>query len=68
MDQRARVEWGGFNDMEAFRHQHQSWVEEQLRDGPGWRELLWTDTVAVGPVAFQVQLKARPTVGLCVDG
>ncbi len=59
IDQRALVELGGFNDMEAFRHQHQSWVEEQLRDGTCWRDPKWTESVAVGPASFTEQRQAR---------
>ena len=58
IDRRSLMEACGYSDYQKFAEQHQSWVEDALRQS--WsREGHWTESIAVGSSSFIEETKSK---------
>jgi putative transposase len=52
-------ELSGFADLQDFQTAHRQLVEQGLEDGLGFRDDRWSESIAVGSLAFVDKLKSE---------
>lgn len=44
-------------DLRDFQRAHRQWVEQELENGRAWRDDRWSESIAVGSLAFVKSVK-----------
>ena len=57
IDLRSLIELSGFSDVGDFQREHRKWLEQGLENGFAIRDARWSESIAVGTLAFAEKLK-----------
>ena len=57
IDLRSLMELSGFTDLGIFQREHRKWVHDSLMNTPMARDDRWSESIAVGTLAFAEQIK-----------
>lgn len=59
IDRPGLLELCGISDSRQFAEQHRQWIQDALAGGRNRRESCWTESIAVGSVAYVEEIKAK---------